>query len=96
MAKSREARSGSARKKTKEERKFHIEVARQMLTLATSGFGLVAALAWNNVVQEFVKSYVRKFLPGSDTGILSLLVYAIVVTVLAVFVTYNLSRILKK
>lgn len=97
MAKSREARSGSARKKeTKEEKKFHVEVARQMLTLATSGFGLVAALAWNNVIQEFVKTYVQKFLPGKDTGILSLLIYAVVVTFLAVFITYYLSKILKR
>lgn len=85
-----------AKKETKKEKKLHIEVIRQMLTLATSGFGLVAALAWNNVIQEFVKTYVKKFLPGSDSGIFSLLIYAIVVTFLAVFVTYNLSKILKK
>lgn len=85
-----------AKKQTEEEKKLHIEVVRQMLTLATSGFGLVAALAWNNVIQEFVKTYIQRFLPGKDTGILSLLVYAIVVTILAVFVTYNLSKILKR
>ena len=32
-----------------------------MLTLATSAFGLVAALAWNSLIQEFVNSYVKKF-----------------------------------
>lgn len=85
-----------ASKKKKEEKKFHVEVARQMLTLATSGFGLVAALAWNNVIQEFVKTYVQRFLPGKDTGILSLLIYAVIVTFLAVFITYNLSKILKR
>lgn len=64
----------------------------QMLTLATSGFGLVAALAWNNVIQEFVDNYVKTWLPGGG-GLLSLLIYAILVTVLAVLVTLQLSHI---
>lgn len=46
---------------SKEDKKLHIEVVRQMLTLATSGFGLVAALAWNSVIQEFVNTYLKKF-----------------------------------
>lgn len=81
--------------KNKEEKKLHIEVARQMLTLATSGFGLVAALAWNSVIQEFVNNYIKKFLPAGST-IWSLLIYAVVVTILAVLVTLQLSKILKK
>lgn len=79
----------------KENRKLHTEVVKQILTLATSGFGLVAALAWNNVIQEFVNNYVKKLLPAGST-IWSLLIYAVVVTFLAVFITYNLSKILEK
>lgn len=75
-------------------RKLHIEVVRQILTLATSGFGLVAALAWNSVVQEFVNSYVKQWIPHSG-GIISLLIYAILITTLAVFVTVQLSRFLR-
>ena len=82
-------------KNKEEEKKFHTEVVKQMLTLATSGFGLVAALAWNNVIQEFVNTYVKKILPDGS-GLWSLLIYAIVVTLLAVLVTYNLSKFLKK
>lgn len=63
-----------------------------MLTLATSGFGLVAALAWNNVIQEFVNTRIKPFLP-SGSGLTSLILYAIIVTVLAVSVTYQLSKI---
>lgn len=81
-------------KNKEENRKLHHEVIRQMLTLATSGFGLVAALAWNNVIQEFVNTYVKKVLPNGS-GIWSLLIYAVVVTILAVFTTYNLSKFLK-
>jgi len=79
----------------KESKKLHTEVVRQMLTLATSGFGLVAALAWNSVIQEFVNSYVKKWLPNGS-GIISLLLYAVLITALAVFVTIQLSKILEK
>lgn len=76
-------------------KRLHVEVVRQMLTLATSGFGLVAALAWNNVIQEFVNDYIKKFLP-SGSGIWSLLIYALIITFLAVFVTYQLSKFLNR
>lgn len=76
----------------KDSKKLHAMLAKQMLTLATSAFGLVAALAWNSLIQEFVNSYVKKFLPNGS-GIISLLIYALVVTVLAVFVTYQLSKL---
>ena len=84
-----------AKKKTEEQKQLHREIIKQMLTLATSGFGLVAALAWNNVIQEFFKVYISKWLPQGG-GVLSLLVYAIVVTVVAVLVTYNLSKLIKE
>jgi len=71
------------------------EVLKQMLTLSTSGLGLVAALAWNALIQELVSQYIKP-LVGGASGIISLLVYALVVTVLAVLVTYNLTRIIKK
>jgi len=75
--------------------KLHIEIVRQMLTLATAGFGLVAALAWNSLIQTFVEDYVKVWLP-SGGKLTSLIVYAIIVTALAVFVTYQLSKILRK
>jgi hypothetical protein len=78
--------------KKKKDKKLHVEVVNQMLTLSTSAFGLVAALAWNSVIQEFVNSYVKKWLP-SGSGIISLLIYAVIVTLLAVLVTIQLSRL---
>lgn len=80
---------------TENERRLHVEVVRQMLTLATSGFGLVAALAWNNVIQEFVNNYIKQWFTN-DSGFLSLLIYAVLITVLAVFVTLQLSRALER
>ena len=69
-------------------------IIKQMLTLATSGFGLVAALAWNNVIQEFVNSVIKPYLP-KGSGLISLLIYAVVVTVIAVFVTLQLARMIQ-
>lgn len=66
-----------------------------MLTLATSGFGLVAALAWNEVIKEVVSDYIKPVV-GGNSGVISLLIYAFLVTLLAVFVTYNLTKIVKK
>ncbi len=82
-------------KKKQNQKRLHIEVVRQMLTLATSGFGLVAALAWNNLIQEIVNNYIKKLLP-TGSGILSLLVYAVIITAIAVFVTFQLSKLIQK
>lgn len=80
----------SASKKHKD-RKFHQELLSQMLALATSGFGLVAALAWNDTIQQVVKQFIEPRIPGS--GLLSRLIYAVMITILAVFITYQLSRL---
>jgi len=79
--------------KAQREKRFHVELAKQMLALATSGFGLVAALAWNSLIQEFVNNYVKKWIPGEEGGIISLFVYALLITLLAVFITYQLSKL---
>lgn len=71
------------------------ELIRQMLTLSTSGLGIVAALAWNEAIKEAVNVYVKPF-AAKGSGLTSLLIYAIIVTILAVVVTYNLTKLLKK
>lgn len=81
--------------KKEEEKTFHVELIERMVALSTSGFGLVAALAWNNVIQEFVRNYLNKILP-SGSGIFSLLTYAVIITVLAVVVTYQLSKLQRR
>lgn len=85
-------KNGSASKAAKRRKSLPIEVVSQMLTLATSGFGLVSALAWNSVIQEFINNYIKKWLP-SGSGMISLLIYAVAVTGLAVFVTLQLSSL---
>lgn len=79
----------------KQKKRFHIALIKQMLTLSSSGFGLVAALAWNNVIQEFVTTKVKPYLP-SGSGLLSLFLYALIITVFAVTITYQLTKIIEK
>lgn len=81
--------------KKQSQKRLHKEIVKQMVTLATSGFGLVAALAWNNVIQELVNTVVKPYLPQGST-LISLFLYAGVVTILAVTITINLSKILEK
>ena len=58
-----------------------------MTQLATAAFGFVAALAWN----EAVKGAIDKFIePGN--GLRSKVYYAVVVTIIAVVVTYFLGK----
>jgi hypothetical protein len=78
-----------------DKRSLRRTILTQMLTLTTSGFGLVAALAWNNVIQEFVNTVVRPYLP-QGYGLASLFIYAIIVTVFAVSVSYQLTQLLEK
>jgi len=84
-----------ATNKSKKDKKIQIELVKQMIALSTSGFGLVAALAWNSLIQEIVNNYIKKYLPG-NSGIISLAVYAFVITIIAVFITFQLSKILER
>ena len=72
-----------------------VAVIKNMISLATSGFGLVVALAWNEVIKKTVEEYIDPWL-GKSGGIISMLIYAIVITLLAVIVTMQLSRLQKK
>ena len=81
--------------KTAKEKSFRRELIEQFLTLSTSGFGLVAALAWNEAIQTFVSDYIQKFYPN-QSGAISKFIYAIIITLFAVLITYQLSRLASK
>lgn len=68
---------------------------KEMLALATSAFGLIAALAWNEFIKELVTTTIKPLI-GEGSGLISLLIYAVIVTVLAVLVTYNLTKLYKQ
>ena len=58
------------------------EVLDKLVELITAAFGLVAALAWNTAIQELFTAV----LPGAGDLVAKFL-YAVVVTVIVVFVT---------
>jgi hypothetical protein len=76
----------------KEVKKYQLEAVKQILQLSTAGFGLVAALAWNEFIKTTIDTYIKPRL-GAGSHILSLAIYAIIVTLLAVFITVQLGRL---
>jgi len=72
--------------------KISRKIAIQTLTLATSSLGLVAALAWNEAIKEYVDVYVRPYF-ARGSAVLSLFLYAIGITLLTVIVTWQLNRL---
>lgn len=67
------------------------EVIEKLAALVTAAFGLVAALAWNDTIKAI---FLEVF--GTADGILPLLVYAVVVTVIAVVITINIGKASEK
>ncbi|MFH1211286.1 MAG: DUF5654 family protein [archaeon] len=63
------------------------DIIEKMSALITSAFGLVAALAWNSAIQAIFSKYYQQ--PGQDVP--SQIIYAGVVTIIAVFVTIWVS-----
>jgi len=81
--------------KSEKDRTFRKELIQQLVTLSTSGFGLVAALAWNEAVQAFVKVNIEPYFPD-QSGVISKFLYALLITFLAVLITFQLSRLASK
>jgi len=67
------------------------EFLKTMAQLATAGFGLAAALAWNEAIQGLI----NKIFP-EGSGLRSQVFYAISITALAVIVTYFLGKAAQK
>lgn len=73
---------------SKNSKDLRSEFLKTMTQLATAGFGLVAALAWNDTIKDLINRFIS---PGS--GFLSKIIYALIVTFLAVAVTYYLGKL---
>ena len=78
------------KKKTRKQiaAELRAESIKTFSVLFTSAFGLVAALAWNETVKDAINRYV---IPGE--GLKSKLIYAIIVTVLAIIVSYQMGKL---
>lgn len=74
---------------TAEEKKsLKLAVLEQVSTLATAGFGLVAALAWNDAIRVLFDSV----FPSPEGSLVAKLTYAFVITAVVVVVTIQLGK----
>ncbi|WP_372366218.1 DUF5654 family protein [Candidatus Uabimicrobium sp. HlEnr_7] len=64
------------------------QIVEKMAILVTSAFGLVAALAWNDAIKKIFEQYY----PNRGEGISAQIVYAVIVTVIAVFAAVLVGR----
>lgn len=67
------------------------QVLEKTILLATSAFGLVAALAWNDAIQSVFQYYF-----GEQQGLIAKLWYALVVSVIVVVITIWLGKLAGK
>jgi len=67
-------------------------VVKNMIMLATSGFGVVVGLAWNEAIKASVETYIAPYL-GVGSGVVSLFIYAALMTFLSVIVTMQLAGV---
>ncbi|MBA3064282.1 hypothetical protein FP803_02485 [Candidatus Woesearchaeota archaeon] len=63
------------------------EVIEKLAALVTVAFGLVAALAWNDTIKAI---FIQVF--GTAEGVWSMLIYAVVITIIAVIVTIQIGK----
>ncbi len=68
-----------------------VEVLEKIAALITVAFGLVAALAWNEAIKAIFKEIF-----GSAEAIAPMLIYAILVTIIAVILTILVARAASK
>ena len=71
---------------------FKLEFLKSLSSLIIAAFGLVAALAWN----EAIKKAVSMVFNSGNGELISLLIYALLVTVLAVVATMLITRATNK
>jgi hypothetical protein len=62
-----------------------------MISLASAAFGVVAALAWNSAITALVRQIF-----GSGAQVISLFLYAIIITIIAVIVMVNLGKMAER
>jgi membrane protein YdbS with pleckstrin-like domain len=67
------------------------EILEKLAALIIAAFGLVAALAWNGAIRAIFEEVF-----GSADNITAMLVYAVIVTLIAVLVTIWIARAVKK
>jgi len=75
-----------------EGRRVEKEVRERMITYLTAAFGLVAGLAWNDAI----KALIEYLYPLDKNSVPAKFIYAILITLVLVFVTMYLVKVIKK
>jgi len=70
---------------------LNIEVRKKVAGYIIAGFGLVAGLAWNDAIKTFIEKY---FSQDGNT-IVAKFTYAFLITLLLVFISVYLAKLLK-
>ena len=63
------------------------EVVEKMAALITAAFGLIAALAWNGAIKAIFAQVFKE-----AEGLVQMLIYAVVVTIIAVLATIWIGK----
>lgn len=64
------------------------DVIEKLAALMTAAFGLVAALAWNDTIKTIFREVF-----GEQAGIAPMLIYATIVTIIAVWATIQIGKV---
>ncbi len=73
------------------QKSLKLEILEKMSQLVTAGFGLVAALAWNDAIQSLFK-----LIFPQQSEVWAKFIYAILITVIVVIITMRLSDLINK
>lgn len=76
---------------TQSGKKLRLEISEQVVSYIGAGFGLIASLAWN----EAIKAMIEYFFPLKQATVTAKFIYAGAMTLVLIFVTMYLVRILK-
>jgi hypothetical protein len=70
---------------------FKKELLEKINTLFIGALGLVAALAWNDAVQALFKQIFK-----DQSGVFAKFAYAVIITIIVVFVSWRLMKMTNK
>lgn len=74
------------------EKSMRLQVVEQVAALMSAAFAFIAALAWNSAIVGLVNTY----FPSGNNGWISLMLYAVIVTIIAVFAVIYITKVANK
>lgn len=74
-----------------QKKKVHQAVVQKMTTLILAGFGLVAALAWNDAIKSLFETIF-----GKQQSLIAKFLYAIFITAIIVVISIKLRSLMKR